>query len=182
MSKAKGRPTGQARAGATTNNGGSGPARVRPPEVPDTGAGGGLIATSWAATALFALTAAGAAAWPSVFDVPALVVAIALFFAGMAVFAWAYFAAVARSRQDDIAVSSLFLLSGSAPLRVRRHLLGSLAAQVGAALATAGIRPFTSLAFGVLAPLFGLAMAGLWAARHGTFPPRDTAGRRPRPT
>jgi hypothetical protein len=30
-------------------------------------------------------------------------------------------------------------------------------------------RPFTSLAFGVLSPLFGLAMAGLWGARHGSF-------------
>ena len=33
----------------------------------------------------------------------------------------------------------------------------------------AGLEPFTSLAFGVLVPMFGLAQAGLWGARYGHF-------------
>jgi hypothetical protein len=31
-------------------------------------------------------------------------------------------------------------------------------------------RPYTSLAFGVLVPLFGLALCGLWSSVGGTFP------------
>ena len=42
-------------------------------------------------------------------------------------------------------------------------------ASVAVALVTAGLRPFTSLAFGVLVPMFGLAQAGLWGARYGRF-------------
>src|SRR5207248_757919 len=35
--------------------------------------------------------------------------------------------------------------------------------------------------FGILVPLWGLGLAGLWAARHGTFPRRKVAsGRRRR--
>jgi hypothetical protein len=47
-----------------------------------------------------------------------------------------------------------------------------LAAQVVVAVATAAARPFTTLAFGVLVPVFGVGLNGLWAARHGRFPPR----------
>jgi hypothetical protein len=40
------------------------------------------------------------------------------------------------------------------------------------AVATAAARPFSSLAFGILAPMFGLALLALWGAVHGRFPPR----------
>jgi hypothetical protein len=36
----------------------------------------------------------------------------------------------------------------------------------------AGLRPYTAVAFGVLVPMFGLGLTGLWAVRSGTFPPR----------
>ena len=63
---------------------------------------------------------------------------------------------------------------------MRRRLLGSFAVEVAVALATAGARPFTSLAFGLLVPVYGLGLAGLWAARYGTFGPRQsTPPRRP---
>ena len=39
-------------------------------------------------------------------------------------------------------------------------------------LVTALVRPFTGLAFGVLTPVFGLGLIGLWGARLGTYPPR----------
>jgi hypothetical protein len=32
------------------------------------------------------------------------------------------------------------------------------------------------LAFGILTPLYGLGIAGLWGARHGTFAPRRPTG------
>ena len=37
----------------------------------------------------------------------------------------------------------------------------------------AGVRTFTVLAYGVLVPVYGLALCGLWGARHGWFPDRD---------
>lgn len=135
--------------------------------------GSGLIRASWAGTALLTATAVPADLAPAAFEVPALIVALVLFFGGIGAFVWAYVVAVGRSRDQEIAVAGLFLLSGSAPTPVRWHLLGSLGAQVAVALATAGARPFTSLAFGVLSPMYGLGLAGLWAARYGTFPPRS---------
>jgi hypothetical protein len=150
-------------------------------EVADTGHGRRLIQASWIGTAVFALTAIAATAVPTTLDVPALLVALFLFFAGVVIFFWAYGVAVARSREDEIAVNSLFLLSGSTPPVVRHHLLGSLATQIAVALVTAGIRPFTSLAFGVLTPVFGLGLAGLWAAKYGSFPrSQPSPGRRRR--
>jgi hypothetical protein len=167
------------RAGGRERAKGASERTPRPP-VPDTGAGGSIIVASWIGTALFTVTAALAAVWPKQLDVPAFVVSLALFGVGLVVFVWAYGLAVARSRSDEIAVTSLFLLATSAPRRVQKQLLGSLAAQVVVALATAGARVHTTLAFGALVPLFGLALAGLWSARHGVFPPRIAVSRRSR--
>jgi hypothetical protein len=55
---------------------------------------------------------------------------------------------------------------------VRRLLDGSLAVQVIVGFVTASARPFTTLAFGVLVPMFGGGCNGLWGARHGSFGPR----------
>jgi hypothetical protein len=40
------------------------------------------------------------------------------------------------------------------------------------AFTAAGIRPYSSLAFSILAPMWGLGLSGLWGARYGTFGPR----------
>lgn len=133
--------------------------------------GGRIVQAAVVATVVFAVTAGLAATFAAV-DVVALVVALAMFVAGCAAFVAAYAAAVRRSRTEVIALEGLFFLSGSAPRPVRVALLGSLAAQVLVAFTTAGVRPNTSLAFGVLAPVYGLGLAALWAARHGRFPPR----------
>ena len=100
-------------------------------------------------------------------------VALVLFAAGCVAFLLAYAQAVQRSRHDEIAVASLFLLAGPAvPGPVKAKLGGLLAVQVVVALATAIIRSFSPLAFGVLVPVFGVGLNGLWAARYGAFPPR----------
>jgi hypothetical protein len=94
--------------------------------------------------------------------------------AGIGLFFWAYAVAVGRSRTDSIGIGGLFFLAGpdTAPRPDRRNLLASLATQAGIALASAGARPFTTLAFGVLVPLYGLALTGLYGACHGRFGPR----------
>lgn len=135
--------------------------------------GAGLVRASWVGTAAFAASAAAAAVVPAA-DLAALVVALALFVAGSGAFAAALVRAAARSRTEEVALARLFFLEG-APRRVRRLLLGSLAAEVAAALATAAARPNTSLAFGVLAPVYGQGLAALWGARHGVFSPRRPA-------
>ena len=137
-----------------------------------------IVRASLAGTAGFALSAGLAAARPGAAPA-ALVVAGVLFAGGVVAFGWALLRAAGRSRTEQLHLSGVFFLDG-APPRVRRLLLGSLALQVVVALATAAARPNTSLAFGILAPMWGQGLAGLWGARHGRFPPRP-APASPRP-
>ena len=134
-------------------------------------AGAEIRRLSWWGTAVFAATAVAAVVADAARPV-ASAVAFALFGAGCVAFVAAYLRAVRRSREEQIAVASLYLLSGSTPRQVRRSLMGALAVQVVVALATALARPYTSLAAGTLVPVYGLGLCGLWAARHGTFPLR----------
>jgi hypothetical protein len=99
-------------------------------------------------------------------------VALVLFALGCLAFVRALLVAADRSRREELHLAGLFALSGSAPTPVRVRLLGALAVQVVVALVTASIRPFTPLAFGVLAPVFGVGLCALWAALAGTFPPK----------
>ena len=135
------------------------------------GAGWAIVVWSWWGTVAFSVTAI-AATWFDELRWPAAVVALTLFGVGCIVFLWAFAVAVERSRTDAMGIGGLFFLAGSAPTSVQRHLLGSLTVEVVVGLTTASIRMFTSLAFGTLVPVFGLAMAGLWGARHGVFGPR----------
>lgn len=134
--------------------------------------GAGIVAASWAGTGVFAAVATVATLLPDEAARPAAYVDVALFAVGVVAFLWAYAIAVARSRTDAIGIGGLYFLAGSAPKEVRVRLLTALAVQTVIAIVTASIRPYTAVAFGVLVPVFGLGLAGLWGARHGTFPPR----------
>ena len=139
--------------------------------------GARIVAAAWAGTALFLVTAAGAVFLPVLRGLAATV-ACGLFATGVVSFVAAYLAALRRSRAEAIGIGGLFFLAGdAAPRAVRRRLMGALAAQVAIALATASARPFTSAAFGILAPVYGVGIAGLWASRHGRFEPRSAARR-----
>jgi hypothetical protein len=140
----------------------------------DPDAGRTIVLIDTVGTALFAVTATLEAVllrrWTELVGVA---VALALFALGCAAFALGYARAVQRSRTDEISVAALFLLSGpGVPRGVKRRLGLLLAAQIAVALATALIRSFTPLAFGVLVPVFGVGLNGLWTARHGRFPAR----------
>ena len=131
-----------------------------------------LVTASWAGTAVFVVTAVAAAASD---DGPAravaLVTALGLFALGTVAFLAAYAVAVGRSREDAIGIGGLYFLAGkgTAPPAMKRALLGSLAVQTVVALATATARPYSSLAFGILVPMYGIGLTGLWGARNGTF-------------
>lgn len=149
---------------------------------PDSDApGAALIQGSWLGTAVFTITAVAAAIWRSAFWVPAVVVAVALFVIGCGMFLWAFARGVDRSRLEAVSVADLYLLTGAAPRDIKWRLHGSTAVQTVVAVATASARPFTTLAFGILVPMFGLGIGGLWAARHGHFEPRlELDHKRPR--
>lgn len=135
-----------------------------------------IIRTSWWGTAIFAVTAFAAALGPEWLRWPAVVVALMLFATGIVSMLWAFAVAVERSRVDAIGVGGLYLGMGSSPRPVRMHLQGALTLQVAVGITTASLRPFTSLAFGTLVPIFGIGLMGMWAARHGEFEPTDPPG------
>lgn len=131
-----------------------------------------LIRASVAGTLVYAMVAVAATAFIDALGVAVAVVSLALFLGGSVAFLWAYFIAIGRSRTDLIGVGGLFFLAGCAPRVVQRVMMTSLVAQVVVALVTASIHLYTEVAFGTLVPMWGLGLAGLWGARHGTFPPR----------
>ena len=126
-----------------------------------------IVEASLAGTVLFAATTLPAAAEVEVFQVPAAAVGLVLFVVSipLALHALAR-AAVRTARQEDrILVGSLFFLQGSAPKLVRRLLLGSLLVSLIVSAVAAPREPF-----GILEPVFPLALCAQWAARHGRFP------------
>lgn len=131
-----------------------------------------LVTASLVGTIVFVL-AAVAATVASAMRPVGVAVSLALFGLGCIAFLWAYAIAVERSRTSEIGVGGLYFLAGCAPSSVRRLMMGAVAVQTVVAVATASIRPFTTVAFGILVPMYGLGMAGLWAARHGSFPTRQ---------
>jgi hypothetical protein len=115
-----------------------------------------------------------------------VVVDLVLFAVGVVAFLWGYFAAVQRSRTDEISVAELFLLMGDvAPRAVRRIMSWCLGVQVVVGLAGAIVRnstdgkPGSTLAFGVLVGMCGLGLNGMWGAKHGYFAPRRHSNRSP---
>jgi hypothetical protein len=150
-----------------------------------------LISADLVGTAVFALTAALAAAFFTTFwQWVASVTALALFGIGVFSFLWSYYNAVQRSRRDEIGVTELYLLLGPpTPPRVRRIMLGLLLLQLSIAVVTTFARlegpdgkPGSSLALGFLVPMFGFGLNGLWAAYHGNFRRRTVAERHPHDT
>ena len=108
------------------------------------------------------------------------VVSMGLFAIGAAAGLVAYVRALERSRVDEIGVANLFLLTGrTAPVGVKRTLTALLAVQVvvGLGAAIVGAIGLTddevnTLAFGILVPMFGIGLNGVWAVLHGRFGPR----------
>ncbi|HVM64872.1 MAG TPA: hypothetical protein VMU14_08435 [Acidimicrobiales bacterium] len=130
------------------------------------------MAAAWWGTAALAVTSIAAAIDPHPFGAVALVVALALFFGGIAAFFAAYVIAIGRSRESEIGIAAVFGLAGSAPPAVQRSLYANLAVEIAVAVSTAAVRLHSVLAFGILAVMWGLGMIALWGARHGAFPPR----------
>ena len=131
-----------------------------------------LVEASWVGTVLLAVAVgAGLVALDSV--APAVVAAsLALFVGGSVMFFVGYARAVERSRHELLGIGGIYFMAGSTPQRVRRHMMGSLVVEVVLVVVAVSLKPFSSLVFTSLAPMWGLGCAGAWAATHGTFPPK----------
>jgi hypothetical protein len=134
--------------------------------------GRGIAVFGWVANALFAVTAVPAAITSNDALVGvAIGTALFLFFVAIGAFTYAFALAVARSaRGDNVAVANLFFLQGSAPRPVQRTFAALFLVCLLIAVGTAAWEPF-----GVLVPMLPIGLAGVWAARHGRFPPRPPA-------
>lgn len=144
------------------------PQAPAPPDRP----GGPIVVASWVGTAVFVVAAVAATIAPGPLGAPFAGLSVVYLLAGIALFLYTLVLAAFRSRVDAIGIGGLFFLQGTAPKRVQAHLLASLVIEVVVAFAAASIRIYSPLAFGLLVPMYGLGLAGVWGARHGTFAPR----------
>jgi hypothetical protein len=133
------------------------------PTLPGLGVLRGL---TWATVAFVVASAAGVA-WAGPIRLAAAGLHVVLFAGGSLLFLAAFGVAVGRSRSEQVTLGGTFLLSGTAPRRVRRAFGGLLAIQVVVGLVAASLRPFTPVAFAVLASMSAFGAMAWWGARHG---------------
>lgn len=135
--------------------------------------GSGLVNLTFVGTGLLVGTSAAGAAAPETFGLFHAVFASVLFVIGTGGLLWAYALGVSRSRTHAVSIPGLFFLSGeTAPPDVRRPFRVALAVEVVVVVAAAALRPYTEVAFGVLAPMFAMGLMGTWGGRYGAFPAR----------
>lgn len=140
-------------------------------ELAPEGTGRRVVQAAWAGVAAQSVAAAAAVA-SQVGRGPHSVLCTLLLLGGMAAVGAAFLRAIGRSRTEVVDVAGLFLLLGSAPRRTRWSLWGAVAVSSAVGVAAAAARTYTSLAFGVLAPLWPYGLAVLWNACYGAFPER----------
>lgn len=140
--------------------------------------GAGLVQLSFVATAALFVAGLLGVASPDGGGLVTAWVSGVLFAVGVVLFLWGYAVGVSRSRDEQLTLGGLFFLSGTAPKVVRFRLRLAFAVQVAIAVLAASVRPYTAVAFAVLAPMLGLGAMAMWGARYGEFEPKDDAGRR----
>ena len=148
--------------------------RRRPPLAPPD-AGRWIVMADVAGTVVFTLVGVAQVLSASVFTLPLIVLSLVGFAVGSAAFLWAFAVAVSRSRAEAIGMGGLYFLGGSAPRRVQVVVLAAWLVQILVAFVVASLGVFTGAAFALLAPMWGIGLAGMWGARHGAFPPRVVA-------
>jgi hypothetical protein len=136
----------------------------------------GAVNVAFAGTGALVGTSVAAAALPGTFGLVHAVLSCVLFAIGTGALLWAYALGVSRSREEAVTISGLFFLSGeAAPPEVRRPFRIALAVEVLIVIVAAAIRPYSEVAFGILAPMFGLGLMAMWGGRHGSFPAKVDA-------
>lgn len=141
--------------------------------VDDEAPGHAVVRVAVIGTGLLVAASLAAALWPSTFSTIDAVLSGVLFVIGSGAMLWAYARGISRSRADLITISGLFFLAGQvAPRSIRRVFWLVVTIEVVAVFAAGFARPYGEVAFGILAPMYGLGLMSVWGARHGSFPPR----------
>lgn len=96
-----------------------------------------------------------------------------VFVAGAALFSWAFTIAAGRSRLEDVTVAGAFFLAGAIEAADSRWAYGLLLAQTLIGIVGAAADPYTTMAFGILVPMFGLGVIAFLGSAHGAFRQRN---------
>lgn len=97
----------------------------------------------------------------------------ALFFGGIALFGVALIRAASRSTHSLVSVVGVFFLGDGAVSKGDRLLFfGCAVVQAIVALVVSSIEPFSTVAFSVLVPMFGIGLAAEFGSKYGEFEPR----------
>ncbi len=134
--------------------------------------GNSLLRIAWQSTFVLLLFAIAGVAAPDTFGIAVAVVSLVMFGLGLVFLLLALLGGLRRSRLEEVTVSGLFLLHEAAPRRIQRLFLWCLVFQLVTGLTAAGLRPYTEIAFAVLAPTVLFGSAALWSAQHGSFAAR----------
>ncbi len=132
-----------------------------------------LLRLTWQSTVLLAVVAAFGLMAPESSGSLVVIVSSTMFISGLFLLLLGLAHGIKRSRVDTVTVAGLFLLQDSAPRPVQRLFGWSMVAQLGVAFTAAALKPYSDIAFVILAPMLPIGSAALWSAQHGFFPTRD---------
>ena len=134
--------------------------------------GRSLLRLAWQSTLLLAVVAAFGLMAPESSGPFVVTVSLTMFVLGLFLFVFGLLYGLRRSRVETVTVAGLFLLQNSAPRSIRRQFAWLTITQLVVALTAAALRPYTDIAFVILAPMLPVGSAALWSAQHGFFPER----------
>lgn len=97
-----------------------------------------------------------------------------VFVVGAGLFGWAFLIAAGRSRLEELTVAGAFFLAGSVDIGDRRWAYGNLLAQTIIGVVGGSADLYTTMAFGILVPMFGLGVIAFLGSAHGAFRPLNS--------
>ena len=131
-----------------------------------------LLRLAWQSTLALAVVATFGLMAPESSGPFVVTACLTMFVLGLLLFVFGLMYGLRRSRVEAVTVAGLFLLQNSAPRSIRRQFAWLTITQLVVALTAAALRPYTDIAFVILAPMLPVGSAALWAAQHGFFPER----------
>ena len=134
--------------------------------------GKSLLRLAWQSTLLLVVVAAFGLMAPESSRLFVVTASLTMFVLGLFLFVFGLMYGLRRSRVEAVTVAGLFLLQNSAPRSIRRQFAWVTINQLVVALTAAALRPYTDIAFVILAPMLPVGSAALWSAQHGFFPER----------
>ena len=131
-----------------------------------------LLRLAWQSTLALAVVATFGLMAPESSGPFVVTACLTMFVLGLLLFVFGLMYGLRRSRVEAVTVAGLFLLQNSAPRSIRRQFAWLTITQLVVALIAAALRPYTDIAFVILAPMLPVGSAALWSALHGFFPER----------